>query len=182
MVYHSAVISDLLKAGWKYVTALWRAMPGLWNEPAPQLRPVSHGIQLSLQPSRLARHLGRLFMLLVLGYVVELLLLGEWMMAGGAAVLAALYLWSCRRGCAGPARRLLVGSDGRLHLLGIAGEPTLATIHPSSVRLGPWVLLVLHDHAGVHRLLLGPDNLEAGHMAALRRRLASVDQRLGGTR
>jgi hypothetical protein len=175
-------MNNLLKPGRKFVSALCRAMPRLWKEPAPQLRPASHGIQLFLQPSRLVRHLGRLFMLLVLGYVAELLLLGQWMMATGAAVLAALYLWSCRHGRAVPARRLLIGSDGRVHLLGVAGEPTPASIHPSSMRLGPWLLLVLHDHAGVHRLLLGPDNLEAGQLAALRRRLAVVDQRLGGTR
>jgi hypothetical protein len=173
---------ELLKPGRKFVAALWRAMPRLWMEPAPQLRAASHGIQLSLRPSRLVRHLGRLFMLLVLGYVAELLLRGQWVMAAGAAVLAALCLWSFRRGRAVLARRLLIGSDGRVHLLDVAGELIPATIHQSSVRLGPWVLLVLHEQAGVHRLLLGPDNLEAGQLAALRRRLTAVDQRLGGTR
>lgn len=157
-------------------------MPRLWQEPAAELRPTCHGIQLSLRRSGLVRRLQRLFLVLVLLYLAELALLGQWVIAAVAATLAALHARSCRPGRVALPRRLLIGSYGRLHLLGVAGELTPATIHPASLRLGPWLLLVLQDHAGMHRLLLGPDNLEAGQLAALRRRVAALAQRPGGTR
>lgn len=175
--------NHLLQPGRKYAADFWRALPRLWQEPAPQLRPVSHCIQLSLQSSRLARRVKWLFISLNLLYVIELALLGHWLMAAAAIVLAALHGWVGRTGhAAASSRRLLIGSDGRLHLLRVSGELEPVSLHPSSLRLGPWLLLVLRERAGVHRLLLGPDNLEAGQLAALRRRVAAITQRLGGTR
>ena len=73
----------------------------------------------------------------------------------------------------GAARRLLLTADGHLQLLMSSGELQAVHVHPSSMRLGSWVLLRLVTPRGRQSVLLGPDNTEPAALAALRRRLTS---------
>lgn len=162
----------------------WRALPGLWREPLPQLPDAAAGLQLPLHPSRVVR-MGGWVLLAVQGlYLAQLIYLGHLVVATPVAVIGVTFAWRLRAGssAAQTARRLLLAADGRLHLLEVGGGLQPAALHPGSMRLGAWLLLVLSTGTGTHRLLLGPDNLDPDKLAALRRRVAGIPQRLGGTR
>lgn len=150
-----------------------------WHEAPPAPRAVSTDLAIPLLPSRLARSTRRLLLLLLPLYGLELLLLGHWLAATAIVALALLAGWQ-GRGPGAPfrqPRRLLLAADGRLHILTVAGELEAVQLHPSSLRLGPWLLLVLcRPGDRPHRLLLGPDNLDGASLAALRRRMVLVDQ------
>ena len=142
-------------------------------------RAVSAGLEIPLLPSPLARRVGRLFVVLQAVYGLELLLRGHWVVA---ALITGIGLLAWLRRQRGPQRRqrprrLLLAADGRLHVLTVDGGINAVRLHPSSLRLGPWLILVL-NHAGhkPYRLLLGPDNLDEAMLAALRRRMVLVDQ------
>lgn len=142
-------------------------------------RAVSAGLEIPLVPSPLARRVRRIFLVLQGLYGFELLWRGHWVAAAAIAAIALLP-WLCGRGGAQPRqmpRRLLLAADGRLHILTAAGELEAVRLHPSSLRLGPWLILLLSRTGDKpHRLLLGPDNMDAATLAALRRRMVLVDQ------
>jgi hypothetical protein len=130
-------------------------------------------------PAPIARRALRLLLLAQGLYATELLLLGHPLAA--SAVLAIMVgLWWLRQRavcpCRSRPRRLLIAADGRLHLLTVGGAVVEVSLDPASMRLGPWLLLVMRGEAGVMRLLLGPDNLDAPQLAALRRRLGALRQ------
>jgi hypothetical protein len=110
----------------------------------------------------------------VLLYMMELLLTGHQMAAMAVAVLAACGSWPCRQRmgarCAAP-RSLILATEGRLFLETGEGRLQQVWLRPESLRLGPHVLLVLTAHDRTIRLLLGPDNLAAAQLAALKCRL-----------
>lgn len=101
-------------------------------------------------------------------YVLELVLEGHLVGAVLAVVLVVFGVWPGR---AEPWRRLRVEPDGQLLLISQGGESLEVRLGPGGVRLGQHLLLVLRSGRGLHRLLLGPDNLTAGQLAALKRRL-----------
>jgi hypothetical protein len=164
--------------------AIRRSLPRLWREPVPSLPPTASGLQIPLHPSRVLRHGRRLMLALQCAYLAQLLVLGHLRVAGLVAVACVAFAWSCRAANAARprARRLLLSADGKLHLLDAGGQVVPVVMQPCSMRLGPWLLLVLGDAAGVLRLLLGPDNLDAQQLAALQRVVAAIPQRPGGTR
>lgn len=162
----------------------WRAMPGLWKEAAPELPEAAAGLQLPLLPSRMVRRGGWLLLAAQGVYLAQLIYLGHLLVATLVVALGAAFAWNLRRaaGTTRSARRLLLAADGRLHLLDPGGRLLPVRLHPASMRLGPWLLLVLVTGTGPQRLLLGPDNVDPGRLAALRRRVAAMPHRLGGTR
>lgn len=111
-------------------------------------------------------------------YLGQLLMLGHLRVALPVALACGAFAWfsGAARSTPRPVRRLLLSADGRLHLLEAGGKVVLATLQPCSMRLGPWLLLVLRDDEGTRRLLLGPDNLDPDHLAALRRQVAAIVQ------
>ncbi len=149
-----------------------------WRETPPVPRPVARGIGVPVRPSRFARRLGRVLVLLQLLYCIELVLLGHWLVAAvlPAMMLAVAHPRLSRPGANLP-QRLLLAADGRMHLLMTGGAIEPVRIDGGSLRLGPWLYLRLHTGQGAAvRLLFGPDNLDAASLAALRRRLVLVDQ------
>ncbi|MDQ2639329.1 MAG: hypothetical protein M3Y79_01925 [Pseudomonadota bacterium] len=160
------------------------AVPQWWREDSPGLPDATQGMQIPLRPSPVAQK-GRWLLHGLLGvYLAQLVLLGHLLVAGMVAVLAGALVWQCRchRSSAQPALRLLLAADGRIHLLEADGTVEPATLQPCSMRLGLWLLLVLRADTGTRRLLLGPDNVDPVQLAALRRRMAAVAHRPGGTR
>lgn len=174
----------LLQVARDRLVELMRAAPQLWREDPPGLPEASQGMQIPLRPSRVTQRGYWLLHVLLGAYLVQLVLWGHLLVAGMVAVLGGALAWQCRRhrSSARPARRLLMAADGRVHLLGADGTVAPATLQPCSMRLGPWLLLVLDGDTGTHRLLLGPDNVDPVQLAALRRRVAAVAHRPGGTR
>lgn len=112
-------------------------------------------------------------------YCAQLVWLGHLVVAGLVAVPGTVFAWHLRDGYATrqAAHRLLLSADGKLHLLGAGGRLLPATLLPDSMRLGPWLLLVLRAGTTTQRLLLGPDNLDAALLSALRRRVAAITHR-----
>jgi hypothetical protein len=87
--------------------------------------------------------------------------------------LTAALAWQRQQACrSSAARRLLIAADGRLHLRMTPGTTVAVDLHPASMRLGAWVLLRLSAPGLRLTFLLGPDNVDAALLAALRRRLA----------
>ena len=121
----------------------------------------------------------RLLLLAQALYATELLLLGH-ALAGSAVLAMVAGLWWLRQREARPhrccPRRLLIAADGRLHILTVGGALAEVSLDPASLRLGPWLLLVLRGEGRVMRLLLGPDNLDPSQLAALRWRLGALRQ------
>lgn len=150
----------------------------------PALPKSGQGVQIPLRPSPVTRKGRWLLHALQGAYLLQLVSLGHLSVAVIVLVISAASAWQCRQGrpSSAPATRLLLSSDGRVHLLGIGNRVAAATLQPCSMRLGPWLLLVLRDASGTRRLLLGPDNVDPVQLAALRRRLAASTHRLGGTR
>ncbi len=168
----------------EWIARLHRALPGLWQESLPALPRCGQGVQIPLRPSPLARKGRWLLHALQGAYLLQLVLLGHLSVAAIVLLISAASAWQCRpgRSSSAAARRLLLSADGRMHLLGSGHRLAAATLQPYSMRLGPWLLLVLRDDSGTRRLLLGPDNVDPVELAALRRRLAAITHRLGGTR
>lgn len=154
-----------------------RAAPQLWEEGAPALRPATHGLELALAPSPLARWAAGVFIVAQVIYAAELALLGHWLPGGLVLTLAAGCDWLQRRAQRDEAHRprlLLLTTEGRLYLLDFSGRLVEVCLQPATMRLGPWLLLVLTAGPRRIRLLLGPDNLPAGKLADLRRRLRDL--------
>jgi hypothetical protein len=172
--YVNAGMSENVRA---WCSAAARSTPRLWREPWPQLRSASSGLDIPLTPSPLARRAAWTFLGAHLGYTLELAWLGHLPTAAVVVLpgscLAWLW-WGRRRDSPGQPRRLLIAADGRLHLLTVAGTVQQVTLHPSSLRLGPWLLLVFTTAQGQCRQLLGPDNLPPHQLAALRRRVLAL--------
>jgi hypothetical protein len=161
------------------LAAAWRAMPLLWKESTPVLPRAAGGLQVPLRPSPLARRAVWLLLALQGLYLVQLVYLGHVVVATLVAALGSALAWHLRRRIATQwaAQRLLLSADGRLHLLVPGGRLLAATLHPASMRLGAWLLLVLRAGTDTHRLLLGPDNVDPALLSALRRRIASIPGR-----
>jgi hypothetical protein len=151
-------------ASWAACARVWR---DLWRESPACLLPATAPLELPLRPSTRLRALRKLLGLLILTYVLELLLEGHWL-AVSLVMLAAVAMHSDGRS---RWRCLRLEMDGRLYLIGPDGTAEQAWLKACGLHLGPHLLLVLHSCSGTHRALLGPDNLAAGQLAALRRRL-----------
>ena len=165
------------------IARLHELLPQLWRESPPGLPEAGQGLQIPLRPSPLASKGRGLLHALLASYLVQLLLLDHLRVAVLVMLLWAAFAWQCRMAKSpAPARRLLLSADGRLHLLGTGNTLAVAALQSCSMRLGPWLLLVLRDDTGTRRLLLGPDNVDPVQLAALRRRLTVITHRLGGTR
>jgi hypothetical protein len=133
-------------------------------------RPDTTTLDLPLKPSRwpcIVRHLSVAAMFL---YVLELQLRGHWIVA---MVLAVLALFTWRPAHAEGWTRFSLTADGSLFLARSDGVPHRMELRPQSLRLGRRLLLVLHGKGSTQWLLLGPDNMPAHQLAALRRRLPS---------
>lgn len=105
---------------------------------------------------------------MILAYLLELVLQRHLLAASMVALLAVTGLWPTR---ADPWRCLRVEADGQLLLIAAGGRSVQVSPGPGGLRLGPYLLLVLRSDTGSHRILLGPDNVAAGELAALKRRL-----------
>jgi len=150
-----------------------------WHEPLPRPRAASRGVVIPLSGSTLIARLHHLLTGLHAIYAVELLTLGHWFIGGIVAALLVAVLLHRRTAHACSAampRQLLMAADGRLHLLMAGGTTEAVNVHPSSLRLGPWLLLQLTRDGGNHRVVLGTDNVDAASLATLRRRMVLVDQ------
>lgn len=150
-----------------------------WHEPMPWPRAASRGVVIPLSGSALIARLHRLLIGLHALYAFELLTLGHWFIGAIAASLLVAILFPRRTAHPSPAavpRQLLMAADGRLHLLMAGGAVEAVNVHPSSLRLGPWLLLQFTSDGTRHRLVLGTDNVDAASLATLRRRMVLVDQ------
>jgi hypothetical protein len=144
------------------------------------VRAAAHSLDIALQPSPLLGRGARLFCGVQLLHALELALRGHPLAAlamFGTGAVCLIWLRSTWRSPAQGARRLLLLADGRALLLTVAGEVQPVALSASSLRLGAWLLLVLHGPRVCYRLLLGPDNLEAASLSALRRRLVAAGQK-----
>ena len=93
---------------------------------------------------------------------------GILMAALGASVLFWRWFWPGR---ARTLRELQLGCDGSA-LLTVCGQGVPVALAAGSMRLGPYLLLVLREaQGGYHCLLLGPSNTDPAGLAALHRRL-----------
>jgi hypothetical protein len=113
-------------------------------------------------------------------HALELALASQWLAAPAVLGIAAACAWLWRRAgrdSTTTPRRLLLSADGRLHVLTVAGVVEEVTLHPASLRLGRWMLLLFAKRRGRIRVLLGPDNLEAAQLAGLQRRLGAMECR-----
>lgn len=156
-----------------------QAAPRLWREALPRPAAASHALDIPLVPSPLARRAFAVLLAAQLLHAIELLLLQHLVMAGAVLAVAVVLGLGRRRAMrtsAATPRRLLLLADGRLCLLLAGGAVEPATLLPQSLRLGAWLLLVLRSGTATHRLLIGPDNLAAGPLATLRRRLGATTQ------
>lgn len=152
-------------------------VPRLWREAVPVPAAAAGSLDIALRPSPLAHRALRVLLVAQLLYSVELLLLQHVQVAGMVLALAAVLVLGQRRAARAAAsapRRLLLLADGRLCLLLAGGAVEPATLLPSSLRLGSWLLLVLRSGPRTHRLLIGPDTLDAAPLACLRRRLGAA--------
>lgn len=134
---------------------------------------------IALSGSTFIARLHRLLIAMHALYALELLALGHWFIGGIVASLLVAVLLHRRTAQASSAampRQLLMAADGRLHLLMAGGAVEVVNVHPSSLRLGPWLLLQLTRDRGMHRVVLGTDNVDAALLATLRRRMVLVDQ------
>lgn len=158
---------------------LARSLVQAWHESPPLPRPSRAGLDIPLRPSPLLRHLARGFGVAQLLFAIELGVLRHEeaaVMVLGLVLLPRMAMrWRGDVSVATP-RRLLLAADGRIHLLTARGQIQEVQLAGSSLRLGAWLLLGLRGSAGMHRLLLGPDNVAPADLAALRRRLLRVDQ------
>lgn len=150
-----------------------------WHEPLPRPRAASHGVVIPLSGSPLIARLHRLLIGLHAIYAIELLTLGHWFIGSIVAsllVAVLLHRRNLQASLAAVPRQLLMAADGRLHLLMAGGAIEAVTVHPSSLRLGRWLLLQLTGNGGNYRVVLGTDNVDAASLATLRRRMVLVDQ------
>lgn len=155
---------------WQYCVACLRdalaaSVPG---QPPRGLPPL----ELSLRADRRARWL-------CAGLLGPCALQAVWLLLQGAVLSAAVVglgagglaagLWQLRRDHHRARQGLCLQPDGRALLRG-AGGSREAWIQPGSLRLGPWLLLLLREAGGARvRLLLGPGSLGAEDCAALGR-------------
>ena len=133
------------------------------------------GLDLSLRPPVRARWCSGLFVLLALGHATSQWLQGSLPRAAGilvATLMASVALWRWLLPVrAVSVQRLQAGPEGSICLLTADGRRREVSLIPVSMRLGPYLLLVLRAPDRSHRLLLGPDNVDPAGLAALRRRL-----------
>jgi hypothetical protein len=143
------------------------ALRGLWAAAPPQPCSATQVLLLPLRPSPRWRAALRLLRWLAVAHAVELLLTRHWLPALLVAMLAAF----CLTGGRSPRGRYLRLEPGRMCLVHPGGVLEEVRLGSGSMRLGAHLLLVLHGGNGIDRLLLGPDNLAPGELAALNRRL-----------
>jgi hypothetical protein len=105
---------------------------------------------------------------MVAAYVLELVLERHPFAALIVALLSITGLW---RTHASPWLCLRVEPDGQLLLIAEGARSVQVSPGPGGLRLGRYLLLVVRSETGSHRMLLGPDNVAAGELAALKRRL-----------
>lgn len=145
-----------------------------WREPWLMARASRQGLNIPLLPSPLVRRFARCLLLALLAHVVVLVWTQHpWSALFTTAVAVSAWLGRQPLRPPGAGRRLLLTADGHLQLLMSSGELQAVHVHPSSMRLGSWVLLRLVTPRGRQSVLLGPDNTEPAALAALRRRLTS---------
>lgn len=140
---------------------------GLWVAASPQCCPATQVLVLPLRPSPRWRAALRLLRWLVVAHAVELLLTRHWL----AAMLVAMLAACCLTGGRSPRGRYLRLEPGRMCLVHPGGVLEEVRLGSGSMRLGPHLLLVLQGGNGIHRVLLGPDNVAVRELAALKRRL-----------
>lgn len=151
-----------------------------WLRDACSAMPVQQGrrrrgsLELALRALPRISICGAIYVLLALGYGVELLLQGNWawgvlVFCATAMIALALQRW-LYPGARNAPRRLRLCSDGTARLFCRNGQNVPARILPHSLRLGRHWLLLLHTEDGRrHRLWLGPGNLPPAECAALGR-------------
>lgn len=152
-----------------------RCLRQMCIDPALAIAPADTGLDLALRPSPMLRRVALMLWAFLVIHMVELLLLAQWR---GAAVAGAVLGWSAwmwrRHQTRRRWRRLLLGSDGRVHLIDFGGGVHLATLALGSVRLGRGWLLDLRVDASRHYLVVWPDAVEAAALAELHRRLGAA--------
>lgn len=85
-------------------------------------------------------------------------------------VSVLLWRWLWPGGSRGT-RQLQLEQDGTTILMTADGRRLAVTLMPGSIRLGQHLLLVFRNTDSYHWLLLGPENVDPGSLAALWRRL-----------
>jgi hypothetical protein len=175
-VYLSGVDKTALLLGHALCRRVLRLAARSWTQTWPVARPARSGLDIALHPSPLARRAHSCFVIVQLLFVLELAWLGHWVPGAAALTAAACWPWlrRRRRHPTGDLRRLLLAADGRMHGLTAGGAVVALRLHPASLSLGRWLLLRLQDGSHSHLLLLGPDNMMAGELASLRRRLIAT--------
>jgi hypothetical protein len=136
--------------------------------------PARSGLELPATPLPAAERLARLYVAMLVFYAVQLLLLRHWVMALATLVLVMVTVLAMRRMAPrdpGAPRRLILSSDGSMHIATVGGDIQRVALAGESLWLGSAVLLVLRAPGRKHRLLLGRGNLDPPQLAGLRRRL-----------
>jgi hypothetical protein len=117
---------------------------------------------------------GAIYVLLAVGYAVELLLQGNWqwgalVFCAAAFTARAIHRWQ-HPGAPDAPRRLRLCGDGTARLFTRNGRNVPTTIQPHSLRWGGyWLLVLVTEDGRHHRLWLGRGNLQPAERAALGR-------------
>ncbi len=147
---------------------------GTRQEASLQLRPAPQLLELALYPSSRLRRAARCLVVALLAYTFELGFRGHPFAALALLLFTSVAAWRWRAWHAldsSTPRHLRCTSDGRLSLVSATGNVEEVSLQPESLRFGRHLLLVLRGSTRRHRVLLGPDNLAPGELAALNRRL-----------
>lgn len=167
---------------WRARSLSWRdaasaALLRLCRDPGIAPRCGRAELDIPLRRAPMLRHALSVLLAALLAHGGHLAWAEQWLAAFLLLLLSGVGIWRLRA-MDPPARdapvRLLMSADGRIHLLTAGASLQPAILDPSSMRLGPWLLLVLNGPAGTCRLVLGPGNVEAGALACLRRRLCAL--------
>jgi hypothetical protein len=142
----------------------------LWRRPPLRPCPAPETLELPLLASPRLRIAARVFLLLILTYVVELWLTGH-RLAAPMVLLAAVGCMSRRTPASEGSLCLVLAADGGLFLRSRRGAMEEVQLGPASLRLGSHLLLELRGSRRTVRVLLGPDNIAPDLLAAFKRRL-----------
>ncbi len=126
----------------------------LWQLPPLAPCPAPETLELPLLPSSRLRVAGRLLLVLVVLYALEL-----WLTGHPCAALLILLIAGASAIRRNPRDRpccLVLKEDGRLFLHGLRGAADEMQLRRTSLRLGAHLLLVLRGNRRTVRLLLGP--------------------------
>lgn len=136
--------------------------------------PATSSLELLLKPLPAAQWFAHCHLFAMAIHIGHLAITGHRVMVV-LLILLAVWIRSALRQLnpSGPTspRLLILTHDGRLHVAQVNGQIVAVHLGGESLWLGSAALLVLKSPSHTWRLLLGPGNVRAPVLAALRRRL-----------